>query len=105
DVHLVLVHLRNSELDGKQGENILDHVGITVNRNTMPWDPRPQMTTSGLSIGTPALATHGFGSEEFAEVSDIIAQALKPNPVVEELRASTEKLAEYCPPYEGLERW
>ena len=75
DVHLVLVDLRNSELDGKQGENILDEVRITVNRNSVPWDPRPPMTTSGLRIGTPALATRGFGAEEFTEVADVIAQA------------------------------
>lgn len=105
DVHLVLVDLRNSELDGKQGENILDEVGITVNRNSVPWDPRPPMTTSGLRIGTPALATRGFGSAEFTEVSDIIAQALKPSPDVEALRARTEKLADDFPLYEGLEGW
>ncbi|WP_022869387.1 serine hydroxymethyltransferase [Yaniella halotolerans] len=105
DVHLVLVDLRNSELDGKQGENILDQVGITVNRNSVPWDPRPPMTTSGLRIGTPALATRGFGSAEFTEVSDIIAQALKPNPDVEALRARTDKLADDFPLYEGFEGW
>lgn len=105
DVHLVLVDLRNSELDGKQGENILDEVGITVNRNSVPWDPRPPMTTSGLRIGTPALATRGFGSAEFTEVADIIAQALKPSPDVEALRARTEKLADDFPLYEGLEGW
>ena len=105
DVHLVLVDLRNSELDGKQGENILDEVGITVNRNSVPWDPRPPMTTSGLRIGTPALATRGFGSAEFTEVADIIAQALKPSPDVEALRARTEKLADEFPLYEGLEGW
>lgn len=105
DVHLVLVDLRNSELDGKQGENILDEVGITVNRNSVPWDPRPPMTTSGLRIGTPALATRGFGAKEFTEVSDIIAQALKPNPDVEALRARTDKLADDFPLYEGHEDW
>ena len=105
DVHLVLVDLRNSELDGKQGENILDEVGITVNRNSVPWDPRPPMTTSGLRIGTPALATRGFGSAEFTEVSDIIAQALKPSPDVDALRARTEKLADEFPLYAGLEGW
>ena len=105
DVHLVLVDLRNSELDGKQGENILDEVGITVNRNSVPWDPRPPMTTSGLRIGTPALATRGFGAEEFTEVADIIAQAMKPNPNVEALRARTEKLAADFPLYDGLENW
>ncbi|GAA2025543.1 serine hydroxymethyltransferase [Yaniella flava] len=105
DVHLVLVDLRNSELDGKQGENILDEVGITVNRNSVPWDPRPPMTTSGLRIGTPALATRGFGTKEFTEVADIIAQALKPNPDVDALRARTEKLADDFPLYEGYENW
>jgi len=105
DVHLVLVDLRNSELDGKQGENILDEVGITVNRNAVPWDPRPPMTTSGLRIGTPALATRGFGAEEFSEVADVIAQALKPDPDVEALRARTQKLADDFPLYDGLENW
>ena len=51
-------------------------IGITVNRNAVPFDPRPPMVTSGLRIGTPALATRGFGDDEFAEVADIIAAAL-----------------------------
>ena len=76
DVHLVLVDLRNSELDGKQAEDRLHAVGITVNRNAVPFDPRPPMVTSGLRIGTPALATRGFGDAEFTEVADIIAAAL-----------------------------
>ncbi|MEY8043669.1 serine hydroxymethyltransferase, partial [Saccharopolyspora cebuensis] len=78
DVHLVLVDLRHSELDGKQAEDRLHEIGITVNRNAVPNDPRPPMTTSGLRIGTPALATRGFGDTEFTEVADIIAEALKP---------------------------
>src|SRR5699024_3938996 len=60
DVHLVLVDLRNSQLDGQQVEDLLHEVGITVNRNAVPFDPRPPMVTSGLRIGTPALATRGF---------------------------------------------
>jgi glycine hydroxymethyltransferase len=76
DVHLVLVDLRNSELDGKAAEDRLHAVGITVNRNAVPFDPRPPMVTSGLRIGTPALATRGFGDAEFTEVADIIANAL-----------------------------
>ncbi|CAM5693874.1 Serine hydroxymethyltransferase [Streptomyces griseoloalbus] len=60
DVHLVLVDLRNSELDGQQAEDLSTKVGITVNRNAIPNDPRPPMVTSGLRIGTPALATRGF---------------------------------------------
>ena len=77
DVHLVLVDLRDSELDGKQAEDRLHEVGITVNRNAVPFDPRPPMVTSGLRIGTPALATRGFGDAEFAEVADVIAAALQ----------------------------
>jgi len=76
DVHLVLVDLRDAELDGQQAEDRLHQVGITVNRNAVPHDPRPPMVTSGLRIGTPALATRGFGAEEFAEVADIIAATL-----------------------------
>ncbi|HET8591102.1 MAG TPA: serine hydroxymethyltransferase [Nakamurella sp.] len=76
DVHLVLVDLRNSDMDGKQAEDRLHSIGITVNRNAVPFDPRPPMVTSGLRIGTPALATRGFGDEDFVEVADIIAGAL-----------------------------
>ncbi|MFB0836365.1 serine hydroxymethyltransferase, partial [Arthrobacter halodurans] len=66
DVHLVLVDLRDSELDGQQGEDLLAGIEITVNRNAVPFDPRPPMVTSGLRIGTPALATRGFGEAAFA---------------------------------------
>lgn len=105
DVHLVLVDLRASELDGKQAEDILHEAGITVNRNAVPNDPRPPMTTSGLRIGTPALATRGFGREEFTEVADIIATALKPGADVAALRSRVERLAGEFPLYEGLEQW
>ncbi|MGO1182910.1 MAG: serine hydroxymethyltransferase [Micrococcaceae bacterium] len=105
DVHLVLVDLRHSELDGRQAEDLLHQVGITVNRNAVPWDPRPPMTTSGLRIGTPALATRGFGDAEFTEVADIIATALKPAPDVDALRTRVAKLADDFPLYEGLETW
>ena len=76
DVHLVLVDLRDSSLDGQQAEDLLHTAGITVNRNAVPFDPRPARVTSGLRIGTPALATRGFGDAEFTEVADIIAAAL-----------------------------
>ncbi|MEU6850501.1 serine hydroxymethyltransferase [Actinacidiphila alni] len=79
DVHLVLVDLRDSALDGQQAEDRLHSVGITVNRNAIPNDPRPPMVTSGLRIGTPALATRGFDAEDFREVAEIIAAALKPS--------------------------
>ncbi|MEA9986486.1 MULTISPECIES: serine hydroxymethyltransferase [Subtercola] len=105
DVHLVLVDLRNAKIDGKQAEDILHEVGITVNRNAIPFDPRPPMVTSGLRIGTPALATRGFGDEEFTEVADIIANALKPAPDVAALRARVLKLTDGYPLYDGLEGW
>jgi glycine hydroxymethyltransferase len=78
DVHLVLVDLRHSELDGRQAEDRLHDLGITVNRNAVPFDPRPPMVTSGLRIGTPALATRGFDTDAFTEVADVIAGALTP---------------------------
>ncbi|SFA88903.1 serine hydroxymethyltransferase [Amycolatopsis marina] len=105
DVHLVLVDLVNSTLDGKQAEDRLHSVGITVNRNAVPFDPRPPMVTSGLRIGTPALATRGFEAEDFAEVADIIALALRPEIDAEtekDLRTRVEVLARKHPLYAGL---
>ncbi len=103
DVHLVLIDLRNSELDGQQAEDRLHEVGITVNRNSVPNDPRPPMVTSGLRVGTPALATRGFGADEFREVADVIAEALKPGDVdIDGLRKRTAALAERFPLYPNL---
>src|SRR3954451_24510136 len=79
DVHLVLVDLRESELDGQQAEDRLHEIGITVNRNAVPFDPRPPMVTSGLRVGTPALATRGLQADDFVEVGRIIARALQPD--------------------------
>jgi glycine hydroxymethyltransferase len=76
DVHLVLCDLRESELDGQQAEDRLHAIGITVNRNAVPFDPRPPAVSSGLRIGTPALATRGLQAEDFAEVGKIISAAL-----------------------------
>jgi glycine hydroxymethyltransferase len=103
DVHLVLVDLRNSAIHGKDAEDVLHEAGITVNRNSVPFDPRPPLTPSGVRIGTPALATRGFGDEEFTEVADIIATALKPSPDVEALRARVLTLTDGFPLYPGLE--
>jgi glycine hydroxymethyltransferase len=78
DVHLVLVDLRDSELDGQQAEDRLHDIGITVNRNAIPFDPRPPMVTSGLRVGTSALATRGVQHDEYTEIGRIIARALQP---------------------------
>ncbi|MGH2865261.1 MAG: serine hydroxymethyltransferase [Solirubrobacteraceae bacterium] len=80
DVHLLLVDLRDAEpaLTGKQAEDRLHEIQITVNRNAVPFDPRPPMEASGLRIGTPALATRGLQHEDFVEVGRILAAALAP---------------------------
>ena len=106
DVHLVLVDLRESELNGQQAEDRLHEIGITVNRNAVPFDPRPPMVTSGLRIGTPALATRGFGKEEFTEVADIIAEALHPDLAdTARLRARVEALTAAFPLYPDVARF
>jgi glycine hydroxymethyltransferase len=102
DVHLVLADLRESAINGQEAQDVLHEVGITVNRNSVPFDPRPPMVTSGVRIGTPALATRGFGDKEFTEVADVIAQALMPNPDISSLRARVAALAEQFPLYPGL---
>lgn len=107
EVHLVLVDLRNSPMDGQQAEDLLHSVGITVNRNAVPFDPRPPKVTSGLRIGTSALATRGFGEEDFREVSEIIAETLikAENADVDALRGRVEALAREYPLYPDLEDW
>jgi glycine hydroxymethyltransferase len=105
DVHLVLCDLRESELDGKQAEDRLHSIGITVNRNAVPFDPRPPAVSSGLRIGTPALATRGLQVEDFVEVGKIIAEALTA-PAFEERRGELAEraaaVAERYPLYAGL---
>ena len=103
DVHLVLVDLRNSEVDGQMAENLLHEAGVTVNKNSVPNDPRPPMVTSGVRIGTAALATRGFGDEQFLEVADIIANALIPGADLPALKARVRVLTEAFPLYDGLE--
>ncbi len=104
DVHLVLVDLRNSTVNGMEAQDLLHDAGITVNRNSVPFDPRPPMVTSGVRIGTAALATRGFGDAEFTEVSDVIAHALMPNPDAIELKRRVKVLTDSFPLYPGLEQ-
>jgi glycine hydroxymethyltransferase len=106
DVHLVLVDLRESELDGQQAEDRLHDVGITVNRNAVPFDPRPPMVTSGLRVGASALATRGLQVEDFHEVGRIIATALTPEFEARkgELAERATAIADRHPLYEHLAR-
>jgi glycine hydroxymethyltransferase len=105
DVHLVLADLRDSELDGQQGEDRLAEVGITVNRNAVPFDPRPPAVSSGLRIGTPALATRGFQVDDFREIGRVIGEALTGDfseAKRTELSERTRALAESYPLYPQL---
>jgi glycine hydroxymethyltransferase len=104
DVHLALVDLRESELDGQMAEDRLHEIGITVNRNAVPFDPRPPMVTSGLRAGTPALATRGLQADDFAEVGEIIATTLTPDfeSSKDDLKARVGAIAERYPLYEHL---
>jgi glycine hydroxymethyltransferase len=106
DVHLALVDLRacEPELSGRQAEDRLHEIGITVNRNAVPFDPRPPMEASGLRIGTPALATRGVGVEDFSEVGEIVARALTPafDARREELAERVRAIVERYPLYEQL---
>jgi glycine hydroxymethyltransferase len=103
DVHLLLVDLRESPLDGQQGEDRLHGIGITINRNAVPFDPRPPMVASGLRIGTAALATRGVSVQEFAEIGDVIAAALGDGYEAQRdaLRARVRAIAGRHPLYES----
>lgn len=79
DNHLLLVDLQSINLTGKVAEKVLDEIGITVNKNTIPYDPQSPFVTSGIRIGTAAVTTRGFGLEEMDEIASIIAFTLKNN--------------------------
>jgi glycine hydroxymethyltransferase len=107
DVHLVLVDLQDvrPELTGKEAEDRLQEIGITVNRNAVPFDPRPPMQASGLRIGTPALATRGLVREDFVEVGRVLAEALLAADFpahAGELSERVQSIVERYPLYEGL---
>ncbi len=101
DVHLVLVDLTPTGLDGQTAEDRLDAVGITVNRNAIPFDPRPPMNPSGLRIGTPALTTRGLLEDDMTEIASVIATALSDDfesqkaPLAERTRALMERYPLY----------
>jgi glycine hydroxymethyltransferase len=104
DVHLVLVDLRESDIDGQQAEDRLHAIGITVNRNAVPFDPRPPMVTSGLRVGAPALATRGVQVDDFHEIGKIIGTALTPkfDSAREDLTERVTAIADRYPLYASL---
>jgi len=102
DNHLILIDVRNLNITGKVAEHVLDDIGITVNKNTIPYDPESPFVTSGIRIGTAAVTSRGFGLEEMDEIASIIATALKNHEdevKLEELKKRVEALTEKFPLY------
>ncbi|MCL6586518.1 MAG: serine hydroxymethyltransferase [Anoxybacillus sp.] len=93
DNHLLLVDLRSLQLTGKVAEKVLDDIGITVNKNTIPYDPESPFVTSGIRIGTAAVTSRGFGLEEMDEIASIIALALKHHDNEEKLEEARRRVA------------
>jgi glycine hydroxymethyltransferase len=102
DTHLLLVDLRRTEWTGKDAEDRLLEVGITVNRNTIPFDERPPTVASGFRVGTPAATMRGFDEDDFREVGRIMCDALGYAPDADSLRARVAALCARRPLYPGL---
>ncbi|EOD01381.1 Serine hydroxymethyltransferase [Caldisalinibacter kiritimatiensis] len=100
DNHLILIDLRNKNITGKEAEHLLDEVGITTNKNTIPFDPESPFVTSGLRIGTPAITTRGMKEEEMKEIADIIAATLDKTAKLEEIKKRVKSLCDRFPLYE-----
>lgn len=103
DVHLVLLDLSGSHLTGLAAEHLLHQAGVTVNRNSVPYDTASPMVTSGIRIGTPALATRGFTNEDFRAVGELILETLTPESDIASIREETVKLANKYPLYADRE--
>jgi glycine hydroxymethyltransferase len=102
DTHLMQIDLRNSEWTGKDAEERLHDVQITVNRNTVPFDERPPTVASGVRVGTPAMTMRGFDEDDFREVGEIIAAALEGEADLDALRGRSETLCAKRPLYPGF---
>jgi glycine hydroxymethyltransferase len=102
DTHLLQVDLRSTEWSGKEAEERLAEVKLTVNRNTVPFDERPPTVASGIRIGTPAATMRGFDEDDFREVGDVIVGALGESPDLPALAARSEALCAKRPLYEGF---
>lgn len=100
DNHLMLIDLRNKGVTGKLAEHMLDEAGVTVNKNTIPFDPESPFVTSGIRIGTPAVTTRGFGEKEIAEVGEIIALVIdSKGEKIEEAKSRVKALCDAFPLY------
>lgn len=105
DNHLILVDVRNKNLTGKEAEKLLDNIGITCNKNTIPFDPASPFVTSGIRLGTPAATTRGFKEEDFKEVAAIMGLVLNNPTDFEKHAEAAKRVAALCakyPLYENL---
>jgi len=105
DNHLILIDLTNKNITGQKAETVLDEAGITVNKNTVPFDPRKPMDPSGIRLGTPTLTTRGFKEEDMTVVADLIAETIhnsKKELVKEEVKKQVKELTKKYPIYTGL---
>jgi glycine hydroxymethyltransferase len=105
DTHLLQLDLRSTDWTGKDAEERLHEVKVTVNRNTVPFDERPPTVASGVRIGTPAATMRGFDEEDFREVGRIIVGALAEDADLAALRGRAEALCEKRPLYPGFRGW
>ncbi len=102
DNHLMMLDLRNVNLTGKEAQNLLEEIGITANKNTIPNDPQSPFVTSGLRLGTPALTSRGFNEAAMAKLGKIIAEALKKRDNIEHLAEEVKALGQQFPLYPEL---
>jgi glycine hydroxymethyltransferase len=102
DTHLMQIDLRNSEWDGKAAQERLEEVGITTNRNTVPFDERPPMVASGVRVGTPAVTMRGFDEADMREVASMMVDALSDRPDLDGIRSRVHALCEQRPLYPGF---
>jgi glycine hydroxymethyltransferase len=102
DTHLLQLDLRRTDWTGKDAEERLDSVRLTVNRNTVPFDERPPTVASGVRIGTPAATMRGFDEEDFREVGRIVCAALRDGADLDALAARSAALCERRPLYPGF---
>ena len=99
DTHVMLVDVRNTGLTGKEAEHLLDEIGITANKNTIPFDPASPFVTSGVRLGTPALTTRGLKEDDMKEIADIIATVLQNPEDTAKHQDAAKRVATLCEKY------
>ncbi len=100
DTHLLLIDLRNKNITGKDAEKLLDEVGVTVNKNTIPFDPQSPFVTSGIRIGTPAVTTRGMKEDDMAKIAEIMATIIDDSEKVQVARGMVNELCDKYKLYE-----